>query len=211
MSKSLKIMISFIVVMSLCFSIAFANASTYQIDSKQIDTQYVKGQYPVVSVDNILVKSRINKQINKIIDEYECKVQKDNTHGYPETGMVSYEIKANNSKVLSMIINCSTMNEKAAHPNTYTFGLTFDQEGNLVQLSQVINETSVQGHSKDYSVDHLNKMIKAQMGDKLYPFFTDVKEFPKEFYLDDNLDLHVLFQRYDIAPYAVGLVDIILP
>ena len=31
-----------------------------------------------------------------------------------------------------------------------------------------------------------------------------------EFYLDENMDLHVLFQRYEITPYAVGLVDVIL-
>jgi hypothetical protein len=52
--------------------------------------------------------------------------------------------------------------------------------------------------------------IKAQVGQHLFDFHKDVTAFPQEFYLDENMDLHVLFQRYEITPYAVGLVDVIL-
>ena len=31
------------------------------------------------------------------------------------------------------------MYKGAAHPNTYAYGLSFDEQGNLIQFSQVIN------------------------------------------------------------------------
>ena len=52
---------------------------------------------------------------------------------------IGYEIKANSDKIFSVIINCSTMYKGAAHPNTYAYGLSFDEQGNLIQFSQVIN------------------------------------------------------------------------
>lgn len=210
MNKLGKIMVSVFSVMLICASVALANPNLYQINDQQVSAEFIDGKYPVVNTKNLLVKSRVNGQINKIINEYEQKIQQDNAQGHQATGYINYQLKANNGEILSMIIDCSTMYKGAAHPNTYTFGLTFDKEGNLIQLSQLINE-SYQHSDKDYSVEHLNQEIKKQVGQNLYPFFTDVKAFPSEFYIDDNLNLHVLFQRYDIAPYSAGLIDIILP
>ena len=101
------------------------------------------------------------------------------------------------------------MYKGAVHPNTYAYGLSFDEQGNLIQFSQVINIDKQSGKNI-YTIDNLNKEIKAQVGQHLFDFHKDVTVFPQEFYLDENMDLHVLFQRYEITPYAVGLVDVIL-
>lgn len=209
MQKSWKILMSLFMVMLLSMSVIFAQSSYYEVQEKTLDSEFVEGKYPVVNADNILVKSRINKQITKIVNDFDQNVQQLNKNGDEVTGFVGYEIKANSNKIFSVIINCSTMYKGAVHPNTYAYGLSFDEQGNLIQFSQVINIDKQSGKNI-YTIDNLNKEIKAQVGQHLFDFHKDVTAFPQEFYLDENMDLHVLFQRYEITPYAVGLVDVIL-
>lgn len=209
MQKSWKILMSLFMVMLLSMSVTFAQSSYYEVQEKTLNSEFVEGKYPVVNADNILVKSRINRQITKIINDFNQNVQQENDIGRDLTGFIGYEIKANSDKIFSVIINCSTMYKGAAHPNTYAYGLSFDEQGNLIQFSQIVNVNNQTGENT-YTVENLNKEIKSQVGQYLYDFFEDVKDFPQEFYLDEDMNLHVLFQRYDITPYAVGLVDVIL-
>jgi len=207
MQKSWKILMSLFMVMLLSMSVTFAQSSYYEVQEKTLDSEFVEGKYPVVNADNILVKSRINRQITKIINDFNQNVQQENDIGRDLTGFIGYEIKANSDKFFSVIINCSTMYKGAAHPNTYAYGLSFDEQGNLIQFSQVINIDKQSGKNI-YTIDNLNKEIKASINNLLNQLL--ITAFPQEFYLDENMDLHVLFQRYEITPYAVGLVDVIL-
>lgn len=202
-----RILMGLIMVLLLSISVTFAQSNYYEVQEQEITKDFVQGKYPVVQNSNILVKSKINNKISKIINNFEQDIQEVNNKGTETTGFVSYEVKANSENVFSVIINCSTMYKGAAHPNTYSYGLSFDENGELIQFAQVINEANLQGCDK-YSIANLNKAIYEQIGDNLYNFHKEVEVFPKEFYLDENMNLHVLFQRYDITPYAVGLVDI---
>lgn len=207
MRMSWKILMGLIMVLLLSMSVTFAQSNYYEVQEQEITENFIQGKYPVVQNSNILVKSKINNEINKIVNNFEQDIQEVNNKGTETTGFVGYEVKANSENIFSVIINCSTMYKGAAHPNTYSYGLSFDESGNLIQFSQVINEANLQGSDK-YSIANLNKAIYEQVGDNLYNFHKEVEVFPKEFYLDENMDLHVLFQRYEITPYAVGLVDI---
>ena len=51
-----------------------------------MDSEFVEGKYPVVNADNILVKSRINRQITKIINDFNQNVQQENDIGRDLTG-----------------------------------------------------------------------------------------------------------------------------
>ena len=131
MQKSWKILMSLFMVMLLSMSVTFAQSSYYEVQEKTLNSEFVEGKYPVVNADNILVKSRINRQITKIINDFNQNVQQENDIGRDLTGFIGYEIKANSDKIFSVIINCSTMYKGAAHPNTYAYGLSFDEQGNL--------------------------------------------------------------------------------
>lgn len=184
----------------------------YQVKENHIKTEFVEGKYPTVDVDNILIKSRINSQIEKIVNNYIDYTAKQNKDGYEVTGFVHYDIKANNGKFFSLTLDCSSMPKGAAHPNTYTYGMSFDEKGNVISFSQIVQEDNVSGKNL-YTINNLTKEVLAQVGDKLYDsniIPLNITAFPKEFYIDDDGNLHVLFQRYEITPYAVGLVDIIL-
>lgn len=202
-----KVLMGLIIVLILSMSVTFAQSNYYKVEEQEITEAFVQGKYPVVQNSNILVKSKINNKISKIVINFEQDIQEINNKGTETIGFIDYEVKANSENVFSIIINCSTMYKGAAHPNIYSYGLSFDEKGNLIQFSQVINEAKLQGNDK-YSITNLNKAIYEQIGNTLYNFHKEVEVFPKEFYLDENMDLHVLFQRYDITPYAIGLVDI---
>ena len=69
MQKSWKILMSLFMVMLLSMSVTFAQSSYYEVQEKTLNSEFVEGKYPVVNADNILVKSRINRQITKILVE----------------------------------------------------------------------------------------------------------------------------------------------
>lgn len=211
-----RIFANLAVMMLLLISVAGAQEQTqgYTVQENQIETEFVEGKYPTVDADNILIKSRINSQIEKIVNKYIDYTDKQNKDGYAVTGFVSYDIRANNANFFSLTIDCSSMPKGAAHPNTYTYGLTFDNEGNLISFNQFVKENQALGKSEDlYTVSNLTKEVLAQVGDRLYNSDViplNITAFPEEFYIDDDGNLHVLFQRYEIAPYAAGLIDVIL-
>jgi hypothetical protein len=209
-----RIFVSAMMMLLLLVGVAGAQEASqgYQIKENQINSEYVEGKYPTVDVDNILIKSKINSQIEKIVNKYIDYTNQQNTDGYEVTGFVSYDIRANNQNFFSLTIDCSSMLKDAAHPNTYTYGLTFDNKGNVINFSQIIQEDKMSGKNL-YTVNNLTKEVLAQFGDKIYDsnfIPLNITAFPKEFYIDDDGNLHVLFQRYEITPYAVGLVDVIM-
>ena len=209
-----RIFVSAMMMLLLLVGVAGAQevSQGYQIKENQINSEYVEGKYPTVDVDNILIKSKINSQIEKIVNKYIDYTNQQNTDGYEVTGFVSYDIGANNQNFFSLTIDCSSMLKGAAHPNTYTYGLTFDNKGNVINFSQIIQEDKMSGKNL-YTVNNLTKEVLAQFGDKIYDsnfIPLNITAFPKEFYIDDDKNLHELFQRYEITPYAVGLVDVIM-
>ena len=42
----------------------------------------------------------------------------------------------------------------------------------------------------------------------LFPESLPLKNLPDNFYWDKNLHVHFIFQQYEIAPYAVGIIDV---
>ena len=78
MQKSWKFLMSLFMVMLLSMSVTFAQSSYYEVQEKTLNSEFVEGKYPVVNADNILVKSRINRQITKIINDFNQNVQQEN-------------------------------------------------------------------------------------------------------------------------------------
>ncbi len=204
---------------------------TYQVKEDTLQNDYVQGKYPeVIEAMNDTAKDKINSEIQKVVTDFSQRIKDRNDHGEQVTGFVSYDVKndtdnmlavdtvdgghikynveMNEKGVFSVLLNCSEMLKEAAHPNTYTYGLNFDKDGNLITLQQVI-----ESNENLYTVENLQKSIIAQVHDKLLDpsnIDKDIIEFPHQFYLDKDDNLHVLFQRYEIAPYAAGLIDIVI-
>ncbi len=208
-----------------------AQSSTYQVKENTVNESFLQGKYPeIIKADSVLTKVKINTEIEKTVSKFAEGIRARQAKGEELKGYVGYEIKTplgesilqssrrgsytvndiktNDEGLFSILITCSTMYKGAAHPSSYTYGLTFDAEGNLVNLNQVL--------AKDkslYTVDNLKTAVYAQAKDKLYSgdtFSVEINKFPKEFYVDSDDNLHFLFQQYEIAPYAAGVIDIVL-
>ena len=52
------------------------------------------------------------------------------------------------------------------------------------------------------------KIKAAQDGIVLNPDFKGLDAVTQEFYFDDETNLHILFQPYEVAPYAAGVIDL---
>lgn len=180
------------------------------VDENTISLDYMEGVYPSVEARNPIAQAKINTEIEKVISNFEANIRSQNLKGNGDEvkGYVDYDVKANRHGIFSVIISTSTMYKGAAHPSTYYTGLSFDKQGNRIYLNQILEDDKLSGDNY-YTVDNLKAAVLDQASDKIFndpPL--NITKFPKEFYLDSRRNLHVLFQPYDIAPYAAGLIDI---
>lgn len=205
----------------LCLSLLilvclFATASAQpgkrmvHIDENTISLDYLEGVYPSVEARNAIAEAKINTEIEKVISNFEANIRRENLkEGSDQVkGYVDYKVKANRHGIFSVIISTSTMYKGAAHPSTYYTGLSFDKQGNRIYLKDILEDDKLSGDNY-YTVENLKAAVLAQASDKIFndpPL--NITKFPQEFYLDSRHNLHVLFQPYDIAPYAAGLIDI---
>ena len=219
MLKKLQIMLYTICMMIFLVGTVNANAIDEQenltVQNNALQLEYVTGNYPTIAkADSILIKSKINTELEKVVSDFVEQIKYQNKQeNIPNSvaGFISYDVKANTDEVFSVVIHCSTMFKGAAHPTTYSYGLTFDHNGNLIHFMDIIQEDKKFGKNI-YTEKNLYNAILAQAGDRIFndsiiPLKAD---FPKEFYLDSDKNLHLLFQQYEIAPYAAGLIDITL-
>ena len=160
--------------------------------------------YPVVRVEDKAVEHKINETI--IIEVYECVHEFGGTHMQFEIG----SNEAGNTVILSIIMTVSQYNKGAAHPLYYRRALNFNtSNGELMDISYL---TEVgEGFRAGELTQRLNEKLQAKAEREnllLFPEALPLKELPKEFYWDENLHVHFIFQNYDVAPYAAGIIDV---
>ena len=225
---------SVLVLMTAAAAAQPAGQITYQMRDYPFELDCVEGKYPsVAKADNILVKAKINTEIEKTVSSFVEDIKDRQAKGEELNGWVSYEMKsavwdqmavdsragshtqfttrANEQGMFSVVIYLSTMYKGAAHPSTYARALTFDKDGNLVTWDEMLAMDKASGRNL-LTLDNLRRDVQEQAGDKLYTdsnLKAQIDEFPKEFYVDDAGGVHALFQQYDIAPYAAGFIDVV--
>lgn len=161
--------------------------------------------YPQVSVPE-------NEMASRLIMQYFVQEQqkatdffnKDITDDEIMTEEKSYEVTLNNGKYLSIIDKGYLNYDRAAHPSSWKNGVVFDVEtGKQLDWQDIIRPED----EKAFSLKNINNKIF--LSDyRLSAFFNGLTELPKNYYLDKNQTIHFLFQQYEIAPYAAGIIDI---
>ncbi|MBQ6005891.1 MAG: DUF4163 domain-containing protein [Selenomonadaceae bacterium] len=171
--------------------------------------------YPVVHVDNPAVENRINAKIEEEISTFikglHYAAQYDNRNVLD--ARTSYEIGSNESGgtvILSIIITESQYFEGAAHPATWQHTLNFNTSSGELMGMNYLTEVG-EGVSPDEFKSRIERKLREKAErEKLY-FFPEalpLKHLPEDFYWDENLHVHFIFQHYDIAPYAAGIIDV---
>ena len=142
-------------------------------------------------------------------DEYEMKYS-DN---------ITVDIKRCDNKVLSFILNDYVYMGGAHGGGSFT-GVSFDVEtGKQIALDDLGDANSIRDTSKEYI---LNTIATSSDEAKASLFDDDVINYKDtidelfsngnqpEFYLD-TLGITFIFQQYDIAPYAAGMISFTVP
>ena len=178
----------------------------------EIDATNYKGTfdftYPVVKTASAHVDSLINEKIlERVKDFFSASSQPPNSI----SSTIDYKIVCDKKNILSIILFYSHYNEGAAHPANYRAALNFDtRTGKLLGLDD-LKKISSEYAKAEYSPKGITKKLRAYAAKNeiyLFPEFKGLESLPENFYFDENFHLHFLFQEYDVAPYAVGIIDL---
>lgn len=164
--------------------------------------------YPTISTSNAIIDSMINEKIREEVKNFFDAVKQPNTS---ISATMSYEIPCDKNNILSIILTEYTYSEGAAHPLTFKRSLNFDtRTGKLIGLDN-LKKISREYAKADYTPKGITRKLKAyaeREGIYLYPDFKELEKLPENFYFDENFHLHFIFQQYDVAPYAAGIIDL---
>jgi hypothetical protein len=187
----------------------FANAA-------EIDRAFYFGNsdlsYPVIFVKNEDAAAKINKEIRTEIKRFIDEVNKQMIEGSFHSVSISldYQIPCNHENgILSVILTEYVNFEGSAHPATYQRGLNFNSDSGARLTADTLSE--IARHEIDYTPVELTKKLRAYAKKNKISLFEDFQwltQTPEDFYFDDNLHVHFLFQQYEVAPYATGIIDL---
>lgn len=198
----------FFCMMILMTLLAFQNIC----GAMEIDSANYKGNfdftYPVVKTSNPHVDSLINEKIlERVKDFFGASSQPPNSI----TSTVQYRVTCNKKNILSIILLYSHYNEGAAHPLSYEAALNFDtRTGKLLGLND-LKKISSEYAKAEYSPKGITKKLLDYAKKNeiyLFPEFKGLESLPENFYFDEKFHLHFIFQEYDVAPYAAGIIDL---
>ncbi len=121
---------------------------------------------------------------------------------------INYEVSFNDGDNLSIIRDSYRNYKGAAHPSSSKLGLNFNvKSGNFIPFTAVISGPT----GPRFSVNGINQMLAASPPGRQNAFYKDfkgLKDYPTNYYIAANKNIHLVFQQYEIAPYAVGIIDI---
>lgn len=197
-----------LVIASVQSCLAATILETHLNDSEKI-------VYPVVHVMDGAIEEKINgvirDEIMRFIKEIHYAAQYD---GYEVADIhTSYEIPCNqagDTVILSVLLTESNYYKGAAHPATYLRAFNFNLSSGERMGMDYLLEVG-EGLKEGYLLERLNqKLVEKAEREKifLFPEALPLKELPEDFYWDENLHVHFIFQHYVVAPYAAGIIDV---
>ena len=196
-------------------AVNFANAANVTKDSynNYIEKDFYDNDenlvYPIVTTLNPTATVKINKEIRKDIQMFLDDIKK--RAGNDEVKIsISYEIPCNhNGGILSIILREYVFIERAAHPWNIVHTLNFNTDSGERLTVEGLSE--IAKHGNDYTPEEITRRLKVYSKINHRPLYSDFQQLdkvPEDFYFDDNLHVHFLFQQQTIAHYAVGIIDL---
>lgn len=203
----------FFALIILFINLSVANAA--QIDSAKYnnDDDLI---YPVVYAKNAEVSEKINAEIRREVQNFLVFADNTAADGYEpvkiEKVAVSYEITCNHENGILSIVLTEYLNfENSAHPSTFRRALNFNSDSGERIFSKDLSEIAHEEYGESsYSPKNLTRKLKAYAKENdiwLYGDFKELTQVPDDFYFDDNLHVHFIFQQYEVAPYAFGIIE----
>ena len=161
---------------------------------------------PVVHGDNLLARARMNGAISARAASFEESLVKRNETWKTE-GWISWQegMAGKDSPYTSFLLITSTYPDRAAHPTSYAWPMTFDRLGHRVTVQDLAKKMPT------LTVDEVNRQIEIQCRERKIPIFEEhhtIRRLPDTFYIGKDGHLYLVFQQYEIAPYSSGFIAI---
>lgn len=161
--------------------------------------------YPVVMMENRKAAEKISEEIAEEVQEEAQRYYERKTKGTVEAVDVGYDIKLNDSRYFSVMSYMYSYFKGAAHPMYVKKGMTFDMNtGKELKWKDLVRPAD----KKKLTLDAINKKLLFEKRDVIFDEFKGLKTLPENYYLDAKGKIHFIFQPYEIAPYAAGLIDL---
>lgn len=196
---------SLLLSIGLAFSV-YCTASAYVV-AGSIDETNLHLTYPLVYTDDQSSQEAINSDIADLV--YDVKQQYDDGTYY--SAAMKYEVTYEDNDVISLLIHDSIVRSPgAAHGSNQDTGLVYDKHtGARIPLSNYVTIASPEQMQSALE----DGVLKAYSwnGARNY-YFTDhgwnVKEISSNYILTGNGNLYLIYQPYEMGPFAAGAVKI---
>ena len=204
-----KIFLTLAFVMMLMSS---ASAATIEANHFNGDERLI---YPVVNTGDAAIDQKINRKIQEKLMGFIKGVHYDAQYHDRKVldARTSYEVcsnQAGNTVILSIVMTESKYLEGAAHPATWKHALNFNTSSGELMGLDYLTEVG-EGLREGYLLERLEQKLREKCERENLFLFDDalpLKQLPETFYWDENLHVHFIFQQYEIAPYAAGIIDV---
>lgn len=154
------------------------------------------------------VSRKISRYFEKLANASRKAYNEADTMDERLTSRVDYQVSYHGDRYLSFQRYGYSYIERAAHPTSWELGVTFDlTTGEPVEWQKVVAPR----HKGAFTLDRINEALWSTEYGRGHYFFQDfkgLKKLPQNYYLDGQGHVHFVFGQYEIAPYAVGIIDL---
>lgn len=160
---------------------------------------------PVSKDENLLKRARINAAVEVETNCFTKSIEKRNA-AWKTTGWISWQSAMDNkeSPITSFLLVESSYPDRAAHPMSRAVPMNFDGLGHRVALKDLKQKMP------NLTVEEVNRQIEIQCSEREIYLFPDhaVRKLPDIFYIGKDSHLYLVFEPYEIGPYASGFIAI---
>ncbi len=185
---------------------ASEKSGAFRTDDFQDGNATMRSPYLVTRGNNEEFSGKVNAAIAREKTEFLASVKEANETNETLGWMIWHEGLIGNyinnvQGITSIVIVRQTLSAGEAHGLTFAQGLNFSDTGELISLSDLL---------PDLTVYDVNQCIEVTAKKKNIQLFTEhtVKELPYNFYVGKNRVVYALYQPYELAPYAEGVLSI---
>ena len=171
--------------------------------------------YPIVKAKNAEVSQKINDVIFSEVSRFVNSSMEEVTNGnFNSVSLgIYYSVPCNHENgILSIVLTEYVNYEGSAHPATYRRGLNFNSDSGVLLTAESLSEIGKEYRGESiYSPKNVMRKLKAHAkkeGIFLFPDVKSLEKVPEDFYFDEDLHVHFIFQQYDVAPYAAGIIEV---
>lgn len=187
--------------------------ASVQANSKA--TNYVQAEnkvemsYPVLSVLGNDVQMKINTRLYQKVDDWQKDIKEIVQNGDVLSASLNSVIAYQDENIVSIKTDEYIYVDHAAHPMSWTYGNVFSlSDGRELSLEDIAAMPAYKERASYYTWSNVKRALIAKYGDMLFSTNFNLAEVPKDVYIAADAHVHVVIQRYELAPYAAGLLDV---